>query len=456
MLALLGLHKIGCGLSVQDGDLVAVAVRLRQDGAEVLGRTRLPAFRDRPPSEWGGRYSTFAKEAGLDGHPVTLCLPRAESVFRVLRLPANGSADLHQAIAPHAAELHPYGELEIVHAAAEVEPAVAVEGRRPVAVAVAQADGVRRYAELFRKAGIALNRITVPAGALRAAVRRDVDRGGQPLALVARSGGDAEIYAESEREGCVSWGIDAEALPDGAALLLLREALSAEGDPPVRLGVLGGVDTGQLPDGIDSRDPEDVLLPRSGLRDALTLPQDLLAFGAAVEAARPRSGLGLNLLPAGLREPRSVGRSARRLVLAGALALAAGSCLALPVLHDRSYADRLRRETAALRQAEASAGAVRAPADNVSRRSAWLLQRQGRAGSDLQLLRALARALPDGSRLTAVEIGDEGFAAAGVARDATAVLRSLAASHLLRDARFAGAPSAGPAGESFRIEALRR
>ncbi len=456
MLALLGLHRIGCGISVQGGDLVAVAVRLRRDGAEVLGRTRLPSFRNRPPSEWGKQYSTFALDAGIAGHPVTFCLPRAESVFRILRLSAKGSADLDQAVAPHAAELHPYGRSETVHAAAGVEPPAPVEGRRPVAVAVAEADGVRRYAELFREAGISLNRLTVPAGALRASVRRDVDSIGQPLALVALSGGDAEVYAESEREGCLSWGIDAEALADGAPLLLLREALSSEGDDPVRLGVLGGLETGELPTGIANWDPEDLLLPRSGLRDALTLPEDLLAFGAAVEAARPRSGLGLNLLPAALRAPQSVVRSARRLVLAGALAMAAGSWLALPVLQDRSYADRLRRETAALRQAEASAGAVRPPADSALRRSAWLLQRQGRAGSDLELLRALARAVPDGARLTAVEIADEGVAAAGVAHDATAVLRSLAASPLMRDTRFAGAPSAGPTGESFRIEALRR
>ena len=290
MLALLGLHRIGCGISVQGGDLVAVAVRLRRDGAEVLGRTRLPSFRNRPPSEWGKQYSMFALDAGIAGHPVTFCLPRAESVFRILRLSAKGSADLDQAVAPHAAELHPYGRSETVHAAAGVEPPAPVEGRRPVAVAVAEADGVRRYAELFREAGISLNRLTVPAGALRASVRRDVDSIGQPLALVALSGGDAEVYAESEREGCLSWGIDAEALADGAPLLLLREALSSEGDDPVRLGVLGGLETGELPTGIANWDPEDLLLPRSGLRDALTLPEDLLAFGAAVEAARAALG----------------------------------------------------------------------------------------------------------------------------------------------------------------------
>lgn len=449
-------RRVGCGIAVSGADLIAVAVRLHPEGVEVLGQTELRGFRERPPDEWGAEYSVFLRGLDLGQTEAAFCIPRDEVIFRVLGMPPMRSKDISRAVALQVDELHPYGETEVVHASTPLDGGSRRAGPRPVAVAVARADRVRLYAHAFANAGIALARCTVSAGALRAAVRRDsaVSRG--PVALALRSGWHLEIYGESNRRLCLNSSLDLEGMTVRRALRLSAEALDVGTEETASLAVLGEEGFDGPPAGFAIRDADSVLLPIVSSPDGFSFETHILAFGAAVESARPSSGLGLNLLSPTQRHSRPVALLAPRLVATACLALLGAATLLRPLVQDRSYADRLQRETVLLQDPAEIATSDQADAADLRGHRDWLLGRQDRTRADLELLREIAESLPDSVALTALEIDDSLVMAAGIAEDAGTVLRILSSSALLDGARFMGSPALTDGGERFRIEARRR
>ena len=185
-----------------------MAIEVQPGGARVLGRTELPAFRDRPPPEWGREYLSFARELGIEHVAATLCLPREEAVLRTLRLPPMRTGELAKAVALQVEDLHPYGARPVHFASAPLSDEPLAAGRRTVAIAIAEADRIESYARLFSEAGIKLAACTVSAGALRAVVRLQGQGPRRPFAMAIRAGQNVEIYGESDETPLLSSALD--------------------------------------------------------------------------------------------------------------------------------------------------------------------------------------------------------------------------------------------------------
>ena len=449
-------RRVGCGIAVTGGDLVAVAVRLQPAGVEVLGQIELRDFGERPPDLWGAEYSAFLRGLGLGRVAATFCMPRDKLIFRVLRMPSMRSKDIPKAVALQVADLHPYGEVGVVYASAPLDGGSEGAGGRPVAVAVARADRLRRYTDAFASAGITVDRCTASPGALRAAVRRGPEGAERPFALVLHSDSQLEIYGESSRRPCLSSSLVLEGMTVSMALRLAAEALDAGTGVTASLAMLGEQVLAEPPAGFAPCDADSVLRPVLRAPRGFSFATHILAFGAAVESARPRSGLGLDLLPPAERRSRSAAPSAPRLALGACAVLLGAASLLRPIVQDRRYADRLRKETAVLQDTGEVVASDQAGVADLRRRYDWLLEHQDRTRSDLDLLLELAESLPDSVAIRALEADDSLLVTAGTAENAGAVLRTLSNSPLLDGARFTVSPTVTEDGELFRIEARRR
>ena len=435
---------------------MAVAVRVHAQGFDVLGRTEIKGFATRPAVDWGAEYSAFLRDLGVDHVASSLCIPRDEFVFRTIRLPSVGDGELAKAVALQVDDLHPYGSTDVCHDFAALTPRSPEASNRLVAVAVAEAARVRRYATAFEEAGVALSACTVPAGALRAISRSRRELRGRPFAIAVRLGSRLEIYGESEGSPCLSFAPDLGGITFRRALRLAHDGLRSRSADRIVLALLGDETPEEVPRGFEIRSEDALLaLPETSPSD-LALATDAIAVGAAVESALPRTGLGLNLLPRESRKSNSVRPLAPRLALLAAIVLLGAAFLVRPLAQDRVYVSRLRDATARLEASATRSLTEEAGLSESRGRYEWLVGRQGRTRADLELLRELARILPAATSLQSIRLDDVSFSVAGTSPDADSLLSLLAASPLLGDARFATSPTAGESGELFRIEVRKQ
>lgn len=446
--------RFGCGIAVRGPDLVAVAIRLRRGGVRVLGRTELRGFRERTPAQWGAEYSDFVRGLGVGHVAASLCVPREEVVFRTVRLPPMRTGELARAVALHVDDLHPYGEGPVCHDSAPLGPEQSGPRRRPVAVAIVEADRIAAYSRMFAEAGVLLAACTVSASALRAAVRLGGNEPRRPFAVAVQSGTSLEIYGESADCPSLSSALDLGGMTLRGAMRLAFDGLRPRRGDTVGFALLGGELDDPIP-GFVSRPVDSILGSPTDFPEGFSLARDAVALGAAIESARPKEGLGLNLLPPAARRSNSVAPFAPRLALAFALVLAGGAFLARPLIQDSRYADRLREETARLEGGAAISATDPAYLSELRQRYRWLLGRQERARSDLELLREIAEILPPATVLSALQFDDAKSVLTGTAKNADPLLAILAASPLLDDARFTRSPSVDGDGELFQIEAQR-
>lgn len=454
MLKRILVDRVGCGIAVRGDDLVAVAIKLQAGGARVLGRTELPAFRERPPIEWGAQYLSFARNLGIEHVAATLCLMREEVVLRTVRLPPMRTRELTKAVALQVEDLHPYGARPVCHASALLNDRQPREERRSAAIAVAEADRIESYSRMFSEAGIKLAACTVSASAIRAAVRLGGEGLRRPFALAFRAGPSLEIYGESNDTPLLSSAIYLGGMTLRGALRLARDGLRPRQGEEVGLAVLGESLEESVP-GFAPLSEDSILGSAASLPEGFSLARDAAALGAATESARPAMGLGLNLLPRAARRSHSLAPHAPRLALAGALAVVGIAFVSLPRIQDSLYADRLRNETARLEGDASGEGSDAQRLAELGRRYQWLLNRQERVRADLEVLRELSEMLPAPTLLTALHIDDEKSVLTGVAENADPLLAILEASPLFEDARFTSSPAIGASGEHFQIEARR-
>lgn len=449
-------RPVGCGVSVEGADLVAVAVRVGRRGIEVLGRTEVTGYRNRPRREVREKWSAFMESVGMQGRAAVLCLPRVDTVFRTLRLPAISARDAVEAVALQVGDLHPFGNEEVLHSSAHLTGATAPSGRRLVAVAVVRSERIRSYADALAQAGIRLSGCTVPASALRAALHGTRGKPQRAVTLAVVRSSTLEVYGESGQCPVLSFAFDLDGMTVRDVLRLALERMELpEGEDAHLVAVGDPAPSGPIP-GFVQADAEAELAVPARQADGFSLARDVLAYGTAIEAARPRSGLGFNLLPAEQRRALPRRLSPLRLTLSAALVLLAAAFFARPVLQDLRYAERLRSETAAQGERMGTPIAEDPDAAGASQRLEWLKGRSDRIRSDLDLVREMAGLLPQGVTLDKLEITDTTVAVAGLAPDAGDVLRGLENSSLMESARFLGSPATAAGGERFLVEARRR
>src|ERR1700678_1853865 len=70
------------------------AVRVRPNGARVLGGFSIENAAQQPAAEWGQTYSAFVKKLGLSHTVATVLLPREDVILRQVNLPGVSEKDL--------------------------------------------------------------------------------------------------------------------------------------------------------------------------------------------------------------------------------------------------------------------------------------------------------------------------------------------------------------------------
>lgn len=446
----------GCGIAVRGADLVAVAVRVERAGVAVLGRVRIPDFAERPPQEWGREYRGFLRQCGIKKGHAALCMPRQDVVLRTLDLPPMPTRKLASSVTLQVPDLHPFGDEEVLHDWVCPEGQGGELGRRKIPTIIARTATINAYEERFAAAGIHLSACTVAASALTAATRLRATPISKPILIADIEGEQLELYGRSAGNPLWSAAIDLGGVTLEGALRLALEGLPGHGERPAGVAFAGTEIPPDPVTGLGIVPLRDMLPEPVRAAEGFDLVRDAVAYATAIESARPRAGLRLNLLPARRRTLLSLLPSGLTLVLLGLVALLGCAHLAVLVLEDRSYAERLRQEAARLEAGADTFAPDNAETADLERRLDWLRHRRNRASRDLVTLREISRILPPSAWLTGLTLDDSTATFTGVATNANPLLGIIDASSTLAAPRFSMAPSRGDRGENFQVEATRR
>ncbi len=446
----------GCGVAVRGDDLVAVAVKLGPKGVAVAGRYRIPSYRSREPASWGAEFRGFLRQCGLSRAPTVLCIPRRDVIWRTVDLPPMPRADRNAAIEWQLDELHPFGDAPIIHAAADVGEASDSGGKRRTAVAVTLSSRIEAYADRFRAAGVPLAGCTVSPSALRAVTHRDKMPATPAFLIADVEGPHVELYGQSSSNQPWSAALDADTASVGWALQSARDDLSAGDEGPMLMAFTGDGEAGALPHGQPSVPVAEILKRPASSPGDFDLARDAVAYGTAIEAARPSRGFGLPLLPPAKRSRQGLGPYAQTMTIAAGVVFLAGGLAVRPALQNASYARALQEKTAALEASTAVGSQRLANESAVKAKAAWLRERRERVAEDLSTIQEISASLPTSAWLTALVLDDETALLSGVAEDADPLLATLDGTDALSSSRFVKAPVSGRVGELFQIEARRR
>lgn len=446
----------GCGIAVRGADLVAVAVRVQREGISVLGRTRIPRFEERPPEEWGAEYEGFLLECGIEKLDATLCIPREDVVWRTLDLPPMPTREIGSTVAWQVPDLHPFGEDAVVHDWVRLAGESGDSTQRRIATIIARSATINAYAGRFTAAGIPLSACTIAATALDAAASLHATPPSRPILVADIEGTSLELYGRCPGTPVWSAAIDVGGLTLEGALRLALEGLAGSEEGPAEVAFAGSGIPSDPETGLSNIPLRDILPEPVRTAGNFDLVRDAVPYATAIAAARPRSGLRLNLLPAGRWPSKSFRPVAPTVALVVALGLVVGAQLARGWLQDRSYIERLREETARLEADAVSFAPDNAAAADLRDRLVWLRHRRNRATHDLVTLREISQILPASAWLTGLRLDDSTAVLTGVATTADPLLGIIHTSSSLVAPRFSMAPARGDRGESFQVEATRR
>jgi Tfp pilus assembly PilM family ATPase len=131
---------------------------------QVLARTAIANFRERPAAQWGREYAALLGMLGTPHLSATVLLPSSEAFGRHVVLRGVKAKDLEAAIAYQLEEISPYGYREVLFGWTRLDG-------DSVLVGIARRETVDRYLALFGEAKIAVRSFTLVAAAIHGAIR---------------------------------------------------------------------------------------------------------------------------------------------------------------------------------------------------------------------------------------------------------------------------------------------
>ena len=416
----------GAGIQIAGPDLEIAIARVRPTGAQVLARTTIARFRERPAAQWGAEYGALLGKLGAPHLTATVLLPRPEVIVRQIALRGVESKDLEAAIAFQLDGINPYGDQEVLFGWTPL-------GAGGVLVGIARRETVDRYLELFTEAGIATGSFTFVAAAIHGAIRL---AGAPPRDFVAlgRGAGSAvEVYGESQARPVFSAGFDLPA--EKAAALAAAELRLAPETAPLTL---------------------ESLLPAPRVNPVENdLARNPLPYAAALGSACPRLAPSANLLPPERRASASRGIFIPTAVVAAALLIVLGATLAWPGYEERQYLKELDAKIAQLRPQAARAAALDRQIDHARACARLLDEFRSRTRSDLDAINELTRLLAPPAWANTIEVSRDAVLILGEADQAAPLLKVLDASPLFHNSEFNGISKVQNA-EVFRLRTQRR
>jgi Tfp pilus assembly protein PilN len=418
----------GVGIEVAGEDLVVTVVRVRPNGARLLGAAAIKDFRQRPASEWGNDYAAFLGGFGAAHVPATLVLPRRDVIVRQLALPGVADAELANAIGYQADSLHPFDEDETVLAWRRLP------GTPSVLLGITRRPAMDAYLALFHEAGIRIAAITFSASVLFSASRL-FGAAVPPGLLVLRPLEDGvEAYGESPARPVFSASFQNGAAARAATLALAELRLDPETRPLDITQLLPPA--AQVPEGVD---PAAVALP----------------YAAALASACPRLAPVVNLLPESERASASRAVFIPSLVLGAALLAVLVGLASYQAVAERRYLDTLNQEIRKLEPRARQVAILDRRTETARARARLLDEFRRRTRADLDSLNELTRVLPPPIFVSNLEMGRTVANLSGEAEQAAPLLHALDSSPLFRDSQFTMPFQRTGKVEQFRIRTQR-
>ena len=416
----------GAGIQIAGPDLEIAVARVRPTGVQVLARTTIPRFRERPAAQWGAEYSALLGKLGTPHLSATVLLPRPEVIVRQIALRGVEAKDLEAAIAFQLDGINPYGDQEVLFGWTPL-------GEGGVLVGIARRETVDRYLELFTEAGIATGSFTFVAAAIHGAMRLGA-RPPRDFVAIGRGAGSAvEVYGESRARPVFSAEFDLP--PEKAAAMAAAELRLAPETAPL---------------------PLESLLPAPRVNPVENdLVRNPLPYAAALASACPRLAPSANLLPPERRESASRGIFIPTAVVAAALLIVLGATLAWPGYEQRQYLKELDAEIAQLRPQAARAAAIDHQIDHTRACARLLDEFRSRTRSDMDAINELTRLLPPPVWANTIDMSRDAVLILGEADQAAPLLKVLDASPLFHNSEFNGISKVQNA-EIFRLRTQRR
>ena len=416
----------GAGIQIAGPDLEIAVARVRPTGVEVLARTTIARFRERPAAQWGAEYSALLGRLGTPHLSATVLLPRPEVVVRQIAMRGVETKDLEAAIAFQLDGINPYGDQEVLFGWTRL-------GEGTVLVGIVRREIVDRYLELFSEAGITTGSFTFAAAAIHGAIRLGVGPPRDFVALGQGGGSGVEVYGESRS----------------------RPVFSAEFDlPPEKAAAMAAAELRLAPETVAIA--LESLLPAPRVNPVENdLARNSLPYTAALASACPRLARVANLLPPERRAAASRGIFIPTAVAAAALLMVAGATLGWPGYDERQYLKELDAEIAQLRPQAARAATLDRQIDRTRARTRLMDEFRSRTRSDLDAINELSRLFPPPAWANTMELSRDGALIIGEADQAAPLLKVLDASPLFHNSEFNGISKVQNA-ETFRLRTQRR
>jgi len=430
-----GLRKwaaIGSGAGIEiagprgNESLRVCAVRVRPQGARVLGGFTVEDFQHQPAAGWGADYAAFLGKLGMRHVAAEVVLPRHEVIVRQLALPGVSGKDLAGAVQFQLDGLHPYNEDDVVSSWTRLEHS------STVLVAIVRGDVIQRYATLFAEAGIKIAGFTCSAAVTYSALRLFGNT--PPREVLAYEAGESgiEIYGESPAKPVFSAAFNIQ-VKAGELESPELERAAAQASAELRF---------------------ETAPPLRPLREMLGA-DPALPYAAGLASACPRLCLPLNLLPVEQRQTSSPMVWVPSTVLAALVLLAAGGTTALPGIEDRRYLGELNAEIAKVQPAATQAAVIDRQIDSTRKRTLLLDAFRARSKADMDVLAEMTKLLALPGWLTSLELNGQQVLVTGETDQAAVLLKAIDASPQFESSEFVSPPQRTATGETFRIRTTR-
>ncbi len=415
----------GTGVAIEiAGDSLEIAiVRVRPGGPELLRRSTVTRFQERPASEWAREF----REAVRGNQPsgVTVLLPRRDVIVRHVLLPGVSRREVPGALALRLRSLHPFAEDDVAWCWAWV-PNGALAG-------LTRLSTLSRYESLFAEAGIPIGSFTFSATVLHSALRLYGEPSRPFLGLSETAAGSFEAYGESAVSAIFSGeftGAAARAASFGAAELRMTND--------------------QEPAGLAQ------LLPRNPANTGANPIDRPLLYAGAIANACPLLVRPANFLPPERRAGQSRIWLIPTAILTLLLVLCVAAALAVGPYRERRYLQTLRDEIARVQPLAQRAAALDRASDHARGQIQLLDRFRGRSQADFEVLGELTRILPPPTWASLVEIYPDYVIIAGQTPQAAPLLKVLDNSPLFHNSEFTNSVARSANEELFRIKTYRR
>jgi Tfp pilus assembly protein PilN len=421
---------IGTGIGIEIGsqDLTVTVVRLRPNGARVLGELSIPHFREQAAADWGAAYAGFLQKLGVGHLAATILLPRDEVTVRQISLPGVTDKDLESAVRFEIDSLNPHSEEEVAYDWARIGKTSSV------LIAITLRSVVERYTALFSQAGVKAAFFTFSAPTIYSALR-----------LLSTPPKDGFLTMEPAEDGLEVYGESAT-----------RPIFSARLDQtPERVRTLA-VSELRLPPETEAAWLRDQLPQPLAQPESYDASRACLSYAAALAGAGPLKPLSVNLLPREQRQSTSRLRYLPTAVLGSIVLLLLVAMLAYPSYSDRHYLGLVQAQIRQYDPLAKKAAEVERETANARNRSQTLDNFRLQTRQDLDALNALTHLLAPPAWLSSLQLARGSVNITGETDQAAALIKLLDGSPQFQGSSFSLPLQRTAGGELFSIRSARR